>query len=428
MTNRHKTKPENLLELVGRLEELILANSGADVFDVIYKLFVAKIWSEIGSNENSFGAGDSNFAISSSVRKLLREANDSWAGILGSQPNIDLDDDHLSECVAPVCLFQLSEQGAEVIDALFEGIESRSSKGSKGQYFTPRYVVDFCVRMIAPKAGEFVADPACGSGAFLWHTASYLGDQNVDGSKLFGFDFDEKALGVSKLLSMLHTGDPHRTFRVNSLAIPLTRPDMFKDLQNETENPGSGQLKTTVEDICRVNRVPEGMFDVIMTNPPFAGEIVDDATLSSYKLSAGKKRVERDVLFVERCIDLLKPGGRLAMVLPFNKLGGKNYAHVREHIVSRLDLTAVVSLGRNTFQPHTGQKACVIFGVKRRKPRIDINRKIFMAINVLDAKDSKGRYRGGESGPEVATWQDAVHDFDSILHEYHSHSEKSPST
>ena len=105
-------------------------------------------------------------------------------------------------CFFSVCLDVIKshsfiEDGYEGIDGIFEYIISREKKGAKGQFFTPRYLVDFCVNILNPKANESILDPAAGSGAFLYH--AYLHGK-INGSDLWGFDFDNTATRVARLL------------------------------------------------------------------------------------------------------------------------------------------------------------------------------------------------------------------------------------
>ena len=131
-------------------------------------------------------------------------------------------------------------------------------------------------------------------------------------------------------------------------------------------------------------------FDLILTNPPFAGEVREPQVLEGYATSRGRPRIERDVLFVERCTELLRPGGRLAIVLPHNKFAGSSFAYLREWLIRRARILAVVGLGRNTFLPHTHQKASVLFVQRRRQGEENApDEKTFFAISERDGKNSK---------------------------------------
>jgi Type I restriction-modification system methyltransferase subunit len=141
-------------------------------------------------------------------------------------------------------------------------------------------------------------------------------------------------------------------------------------------------------------------FDVVLTNPPFAGDVGCEYA-DAYELARGH-RVERDVLFLERCVELLRPQGRLAIVLPHNKVGAERWAYLRAWLLERVAVVAVVGLGRNTFRPHTSQKACVVIGCKRPKPtRHFRDEEILFFISERDGKDHRGRLAFGPDGESI---------------------------
>ena len=143
-------------------------------------------------------------------------------------------------------------------------------------------------------------------------------------------------------------------------------------------------------------------------------------------MSYGKARVERDVLFIERCIELLRPGGRLGIVLPHNKFAGSMFRSVREWLLKEARILGVVGLGRNTFLPHTHQKASVLFVQRRMKgERKHRDERVFFAISEKDGKDSKGRLLlRGESPTDGRVWDSVDHDFERIVEAFHKSMEK----
>lgn len=329
-----------------------------------------------------------------------------------------LTNEHLHVCVGALAPHNVSGNGLDVLDSFFEFMVSRAAKGSKGQYFTPRYVVDFCVRMLRPTSQETVLDPACGSGGFLFHALDYVRTtENLSGSKLeeycgtnlWGFDIDPRAVRVAKALMILAGDGRSNLIRLNS----LLRTNMV-DLLTASEQGDLGPF--TVEDVLRAKRRKHKGFDVILTNPPFAGEVLERQILDGYDASRGKQRIERDVLFIERCIDLLRPGGRMAIVLPHNKFAANEFGAIRAWVLRRCRVLGVVGLGRNTFLPHTHQKASILFMQKRLVGTEDhANENIFFAVSDKDGKNSKGQLLAKAKGKEVGgqwTWVD--HDLGDI--------------
>ena len=176
-----------------------------------------------------------------------------------------------------------------------------------------------------------------------------------------------------------------------------------------------------MEDVIRTRMRKYKGFDLILTNPPFAGEIRERHMIEHYEVTRRNRRIERDVLFLERCIRLLKPGGRLAIVLPTNKLGSQAWSYVREWLAKQLRIIGVLGLARNTFLPHTHQKAGVLFGIKRKKiSRKPSSEEIIFLINEEAGKDSKGQIISKPATePWDPVWDRASHDLGDLVEIFH---------
>jgi type I restriction enzyme M protein len=418
MAQRHTLQPGDLQSVFGRLEELVLANSGEDEFEEIFKLLVAKLFAEKSADDSiRFGVCGSPAATATAIDKLIAAAANRWKGIVPDEPRSRLSPEHLTVCVEAIESECLLDASLEVLDGAFEHLVARSAKGSKGQYFTPRHVIDCCVRIASPGPEELVIDPACGSAGFLVHTLLHVNEAVADldtaayaSRNLWGFDFDQRAVQVAKAL-MLVAGDGHSNlYRANSLASPAARrgsPD-----GHALDDPQLG-----IEDVVRTRIGRFGGFDVVLTNPPFAGEIREEGLLEGYELHRPGRRIERDVMFLERCVRLLRPGGRLGIVLPHNKYGGSAWAYAREWLLRQMRVVAVLSLGRSTFLPHTHQKADVLFGIKRERPQSPCpDEEILFLLSERPGKDSKGRIveRSGSDAADPA-WTRADHDLDEVV-------------
>jgi type I restriction enzyme M protein len=404
------------------LEELVLANSGEDEFEEVFKLVIAKLWDERAYAGGRFRVHVSEQDTYSAVATLLREAEKAWPGIIDPFTTPALTPPHLQVCVEALAKHRILDSSLEVMDNFFEFVVSKSSKGSKGQYFTPRHVIELCVRMLKPKSHETVLDPACGSGGFLIHALNYVRRneslsltqfQDYCESKLWGFDMDARAVRVAKALMVLSGDGKANIIRLNSLLMPSVTQMALLGAE------GTAPV-LTVEDICRSRFRKHKGFDIILTNPPFAGEVLEKPILENYAVAQGKTRVERDILFLERCIQLLKPGGRIAIVLPHNKVASDAYSNVREWLVRRARILSVVGLGRNTFLPHTHQKASILFAQKREKVESALERdNIFFAISERDGKNSKGQFSIKSGQAETAElWDRVDHDFSDVLQHF----------
>ncbi len=385
----------NFKKIIQDLEELVLADSGADEFNEIFKLIFAKIWDEKEAQENpkrkktvEFGKALDPEITYDRINKLFHSACEEWPGIFDEGEDIKLRKDHLQVCVGPIEGVRLMGSNLRIMDDAFEYLLPTEAKKKKGQFFTPRHVVEMCVRMLNPKRTEYVMDPSCGSAGFLLHTMDWcypakdadareLRKHRYAAKYLWGIDFETRAAKTSRAL-MLIAGDGHTN---------IFGPDVSSLDPRTWYNTGSGsKLMQALRDAkLTKKKIPDNetlkdedlaweyfdelKFDVILANPPFAGEMKDKKMLAHYELAKpalkrakdkGAKE-ERDVLFIERILKWLKPGGRAAIVLPQGKFNNSSLAFIREWILHKARLLAVVGLHPNTFKPHTGTKTSVLF-------------------------------------------------------------------
>lgn len=427
MPKRHALILRDWQSVFLRLDELVLANSGHDSFDEVFKLLLAKLWAETNHSDD-FKVQKRPNDTATAINRLLARANAEWRGILGDFPSSLLLDEHLEICVKLLSELNFSDSSFEVLDGAFEFLISRASKGAKGQYFTPRHVVEFCVRLLNPAGQETVCDPACGSGGFLVHTLNHVRRRAEGGDlasycsrNLWGFEFEARASRVARALMLLAGDGGTNIYRVNSLLTTSAGYGLFDPFGASEDGPF-----LTIEDVMQRRTKNFAGFDVILTNPPFAGEIRESHILKSYSLYRPDRRVERDVLFLERCVRLLRPGGRIAIVLPHNKIGSAAWSYSRDWLLKQVRVIGVIGLGRNTFLPHTHQKTGILVGVRRAKPSVQAPKeKIFFAISERDGKDSKGQPIFSLSADKDSPfWARADHDLNEILTEFGGFCEK----
>lgn len=396
-TLAHLKKSFNFKKIIQDLEELVLADSGKDEFNEIFKLIFAKIWDEKEALEHRTNqeiqftkALDPEITFER-INNLFKKACGEWPGIFKEGEDIELTKKHLQVCIGPIEGVRLMGSNLRIMDDAFEYLLPTEAKKKKGQFFTPRHVVEMCVRMMNPKQTEYVMDPSCGSAGFLLHAMEWcypafdkesreLRKHRYAAKYLWGIDFEERAAKTSRAL-MLIAGDGHTNIfgpDVSSLD-PKTwyETQSGQKLMSKLIESKLIKNKVTREDEPNVLRdddlawkyFDELQFDVILANPPFAGEMKDKKMLSHYELGKpALKRAkdkaakeERDVLFIERILKFLKPGGRAAIVLPQGKFNNSSLAFIREWILRKARLLAVVGLHQNTFKPHTGTKTSIIF-------------------------------------------------------------------
>lgn len=376
--------------IIQNLEELVLANAGKDEFNEIFKIIFAKIYDEKAAidrkaHEVKFRKSDEPQITYETVDKLFRKAMEEWPGIFDENDHIKLAPQHLQVVIGPLERIKLMGANMRVMDDAFEYLMPSVLKKKQGQFFTPRYVIDMCVKMLNPKKKKYVLDPACGSAGFLLHVMEYVWPANTAAKKeerknnyaaryLWGFDFGENPAKVSRALMLIAGDGRTHIFRINS----LDPREWFADqegesLRNSLREANLLAKKPVPNKVIKESEAwdyfKETKFDLILTNPPFAGEIRDRELLKRYELagpalarksSKGAKE-ERDVLFIERCLHHLKPGGRMAIVLPQGKFNNATLAFIREWLIQKGRVFAVVGLHPNTFKPHTGTKTSVLF-------------------------------------------------------------------
>jgi type I restriction enzyme M protein len=429
-----KLKKENksLKTLIEEMEDEVLANAGVDVFEELFKLIFTKLYDEWYCGQGNRrtkealkfrNTGQTEVELKTKIQDLFDKAKHKWEGVFGEDAKISLTPSHLSVCVSSLENVKLFNSNLDVIDEAFEYLINQSSKGEKGQFFTPRYVIDMCVKMLNPREDEYMIDTAAGSSGFPVHTIFHvwqqiLDDEGLEAShlfsledkpprckeyvedKVFAIDFDEKAVRVARTLNLIAGDGQTNVLHLNTLDFELWNEVTKQEEWDNIYHEGFRRLKKLRPRGSQDYR--EFQFDVLMANPPFAGDVKESRMIARYDLAKkpdGKwqNKVGRDILFIERNLDFLKPGGRMAIVLPQGRFNNSSDKSIREFIAERCRILAVVGLHGNTFKPHTGTKTSVPFVQKwnddpkagalcRRKE--DYN--IFFATMRKSGKDNSG--------------------------------------
>lgn len=419
---------KSLKDLILEMEDEVLANAGVDVFEEVFKLIFTKLYDELSSVRNRSrylefrNTGQTEAELKQKIQSLFDKAKHQWEGVFSPDAQIMLSLSHLPICVASLQNIKLFNSNLEVVDEAFEYLINKSSKGEKGQYFTPRYVIDMCVKMLNPKEEEYIIDTAAGSAGFTVHSIFYVWKQiekelglpdnhlfsaeqkhprEIDyvQEKVFAIDFDEKSVRVARTLNLIAGDGQTNVLHLNTLDYERWNETIKEDRWNDTYFPGWRKLKRLVAEKDDFKKFE---FDVLMANPPFAGDIKEGRILAKYDL--GKKEngkwqnaVGRDILFIERNLDFLKPGGRMAIVLPQGRFNNASDKNIRDFIAEHCRILAVVGLHGNTFKPHTGTKTSVLFVQKWNDdenagplcPKTD-DYNIFFATMRKPGKDNSG--------------------------------------
>jgi type I restriction enzyme M protein len=309
---------------------------------------------------------------------------------------IKTDDVSLRTVVSHLESINLNATELDVKGLAFEMFMGGFFKGDAGQYFTPREVVTFAVEMMHPTSDDVVIDPACGSGGFLLYAleavrreASEYYDEGTPEhdrhwhdfaqKNLFGIEINDEIARVAKMNMILHD-DGHTNVIGNDA---LERIDRLREANRGFKRES---------------------FSLVLTNPPFGAQYektqhhhLDEFELGNQTNSKGKvspRRMQKtDILFIERVWEFLKPDGRAAMVLPDGTLTNSSLQYVRDFMLDRFQLLAVVSLPQSAFA-HYGAvvKSSVVFLRKRAEGETpDDDEAVFMAAPEKIGYDAAGR-------------------------------------
>jgi type I restriction enzyme M protein len=448
--NKLVIERRSLRGVIQDMEDLVLANAGVDAFDEVFKLVYAKLydeWNAARGGKKRYlefrvgGATPSEFA--EKVDRLFKKAMEEWPGVFIDGERINLEPDHLKVCGSFLEDIKLFNSNLQVIDEAFEYLSVKAAKGEKGQYFTPRHVIDMCVKMLNPTIDEYVVDTAAGSCGFTVHAIFHVwGDvfsargpnrwqSEYAATHVYGIDFDPRSVKIARALNLIAGDGRTNIYRANTL---------YPRMWNEEVRVGlKSRLRRFPKDAERDSWNREHFrhfdFDVLLTNPPFAGDIKDSRIIHQYDIAKGPKgkwenSVGRDILFVERNLEFLKPGGRAAVVLPQGRFNNASEEHIRRWIAERARVLAVVGLHPNTFRPHTGTKTSVLFLQTWNEDKSSSNynpRKsdypVFFATSQKSGKDNSGDYVY-RIGPDNAPLLDdhghmiVEHDLDEIAESF----------
>lgn len=383
MFKRRDLKPATNLKAVFKtMRNFLAANAVGITRDEIFaqqliNLIFCKIYDERFTKPDemvTFRAGveEEPKDIKERVTKLFELVKKQYSDVIEAADSIQLDPISLTHVVGALQQYALIECERDAVGEAFETFIGPSLKGPQGQFFTPRNVVKMVVDMVDPQPNEKIIDPACGSGGFLvealrhvWKTVEENGHslgwpeveihsekQKVAIDKLRGIDKDTFLSKVAKAYMAILGDGRGGVFCENSL-------DQAKNWNRKTRES-----------------IQMGSFDVVITNPPFGKKLAieGEEMLKTFELGHVWKS-EKDgsftkgdlqdkqppqILFIERCLDLLRDGGRLGIVLLESTFGMPKYRYVVDYINKRAKIKAIVTLPEDLFQPFTHAKTCVV--------------------------------------------------------------------
>ncbi|MEP0548649.1 MAG: N-6 DNA methylase [Rhodothermales bacterium] len=448
--------PRNLKQVFDRCHNAIYkAGSGSEMLAMdMVKVILAKYQDEMEAEgpdslcafrctPEEAESEEGRAAVAQRVANLFAAVVESHPEVYNERDEIGIDPAPLATVVGELQPYRFvadydDEQVYDVIGTAFEVYMADHLKGEKGQWFTNRLLVGAMVEMLAPTDKDVILDPACGPGGFLvaclrrvrHHIAQTTPSQVAQHAKflkaskrVFGIDVAPHLVKVAKT-NMILNGDGHGGIvRGNTLQSPVKLPPEFK------LRPDAG----------RYNLRPTRIF----ANPPFGDNpelrVKDTEILTQFEVGHEWERgdghwlrktsrivtggVPPELLFLERCIDWLEPGGKLGIVIARGALDNVKALAARQYVLRHARLLGVIHAHPNTFKPFNGTKASVLLVEKKGHVGFehDEDYPVFMAINQSIGQDSEGRdvYKRDKNG-KVEVDADGVpvldHDLDMIAH------------
>lgn len=444
----YKADKEMLRVAFRRCHNFIHGNEGMPkdaAFRQFLYLIFCKMYNEENPNERLFWVGmneeftpEGRKKIRERIDKLFAKVKERYEEIFSSNDEISLSDRALAFIVSELYRYDFTNSEIDAKGVAYQEIVGTNLRGDRGQYFTPRGVVKLAVSILAPKEGERILDPACGTGGFLIATLDYMlnkfcaekGIKHHDASHpefpaaraklkafaendIFGADFDQFLIRASQM-NMVMAGDGRgHLYHLNSLEFP---------------NGHFSGVRRAKNDIAL------GSIDVIMTNPPFGSDIPiseshildqfdfartwDKDAEGHYRISTdptkkrNKGKVAPEILFIERCMQWLRPGGRMGIVLPNSILSNPADEYIRQWILKNAWILASIDIPIEAFvvEADVGILTSLLFLKKKTNEEIraealgEVQKyPVFMAVAEKVGVDRRGNtlYKRNPDGEEL---------------------------
>lgn len=463
--NNDKLSPEAAFDEISKILFIKIryerTNSGTQIFSKEEFLKQKKMYDAVKSKESP---DYYQFLFNKTKEDFAKDH------LFDENETIKIRENSFEQIVKELQVYNLSTTSDDVKGIAFEQFLGRTFRGELGQFFTPRTIVDFMVSVLDPQEGEYICDPCCGSGGFLIRAFEYVREhienevevRKEDVKKsLFTDDYsklpkkeqeknDQKVIDAfSKMNYELDINNPMG--RLRSLSFDCiygtdANPRMARTAKMNMIMHGDGHGGVHHHDgLLNVNGIWEGRFDVILTNPPFGARIdkelkiteadrfTDTEKIKAYEKRYGKENYDNalkqvndhidqpildlfqigkfsgltEVLFIERCLNLLKPGGRMGIVLPEGVLNNTNLQKVRDFVESKAKILLIVSIPQDVFMAAgaTVKPSLLFFKKFTENEAEEYNRIYIQALHEVEAKydeemtdiDAKLAKRGKEA-------------------------------
>ena len=399
-----------------------MENEDFDLAMDMVRILLAKIQDETSPGENprfwitnaDYQTEEGRNAVAKTVQELFREYANQYPDVFDEHEKIQVGNDCIAEAVGILKEWKLAapEDEADDWDLMGETYEQFTHinlKRQQGQFFTNRLVVNMMVKILDPQVGERSLDPAGGSGGFSTGVFRHLRRQVINNTEPNSYARSKQLSTIKDSVFLVEIAK--RLVKIAKCAMLMTG-DGQSGMTRGNSLDSYDKFDPWIQSRCCKGKSNAPM--VIATNPPFSGQkvesmISDKAILKGFAFGHSCKADEKglytfssndddilprqapELLFLERCLDWLRPGGRMGIVMPKGFLDNISYEQYRQWLLSRYILNGVVTLHKDTFQPDTGVRTCILFISKPEKANdIPDDYPIFMAISQRIGQDSKG--------------------------------------
>lgn len=362
------------------------------------------------------GLNESNADVRKRIEKLFSDVKAKYHEVFTKEDVINLDDNSIAYIVGEMQNYCLIDAERDVLADAFETFIDHALKGGQGQFFTPRNVVKMMVEILDPDDNDMVIDPACGSGGFIIESLRYIWNKIITRYREMGWSdtaiLEEKIDVANKCIRGIDKDYFLSKIAKSYMAIMGDgKGGVF--CEDSLERPENWNERTR-------QKIHFEEFSVVLTNPPFGSKIpvTGEDKLKQYELAhkwknkKGTNDWEKmkladkeapQILFIERCYQLLKFGGRMAIVLPDGVFGNNQLGYIRRFIMKRFRLVAVIDIPLETFMPNTGTKTSILIVQKLQSKDIPADYPVFMCVAETCGHDRRGNIKEEDDIAQISS-------------------------
>ncbi|MBR5982587.1 MAG: N-6 DNA methylase [Bacteroidales bacterium] len=362
------------------------------IYDERFTKMDDEVTFRVGINENSE-------TVSDRIKKLFAKVKSKYNEVIEIADEIKLDDTSIKYVVGELQSYCLIDTERDVVADAFEVFIQYALKGGQGQFFTPRNVVKLMVELVKPQPNEIVIDPACGSGGFLVESMRYmwriLEEQALDyGWNEIALEEEKKSCAIKYIKGIEKDSFLAKVTKAYMAILGDGKGGIFCE---------DALLKPSEWKIATQQSIGLGHFDVLLANPPFGKDIkvTGEDKLKQYELAYKwktedgkfiktnilKKEEAIQIIYIERCLSLLKEGGRMGLIIPETYFHAPSTKYILQFLLNGNNVMWLVDLPHNTFRPHNNAK-CVIIVLQKGQPQQEV---INMAVAEQMGHDHQGK-------------------------------------